>query len=363
MIGQAITNQNKVYCHLCEIKQYGRLLIFFMIFLVSQNSKIVFAQDVSFSQYYALPLHVNPALAGTANAPRFSLAYRNQWPSLGKGFQGGFATYAGGYDQHFEKIKSSIGVWFTSDHIAADLMMSNTIALMWAVQVRLNKKMGLRFALEGSYTNRKVNWNELLYGDQIDPLYGFFQSINVPNPTSELPPESFNRNMFDVGLGALYFTRKYYGGFSIRHLARPNESLKGYKENRLPILYSVHGGAVIPLKARRLDKFYLAPSFLFLQQKNFSQINVGMLLNVQMGYGGVWFRHNIRNPDAVIFVLGIRKGIFRAGYSYDLTVSRLGKGTGGTHEVTMTFAIGKDDNSLNPRSRSGILSCPEILKY
>ncbi len=363
MLSQPITNQFKAYCNSCEFSSSILCLLISILVFLSNFGKNMQAQDISFSQYYALPLHVNPALAGTANAPRFTLAYRNQWPSLGKGFLGGFATYAAGYDQHFEKIKSSIGVWFTSDHIAADLMMSNSISLMWAVQVRLNKKMGLRFAIEGNYTNRKVNWNELLYGDQIDPLYGFFQGIRIPNPTNELTPQSFNSNLFDVGLGGLYFTRKYYAGFSVKHLARPNDAMKGFKESRLPILYSIHGGAVIPLKARRLDKFYLAPSILFLQQKNMSQINVGMLLNVQLGYGGIWFRHNIRNPDAVIFVLGIRKGIFRAGYSYDLTVSRLGRGTGGTHEVTMTFAIGKDDNSLNPRSRSGILSCPEILKY
>jgi hypothetical protein len=90
---------------------------------------------------------------------------------------------------------------------------------------------------------------------------------------------------------------------------------------------------------------------------------VGMLMNVKLIYGGIWFRHNIRNSDAVIILLGIRKGIFRAGYSYDLTMSKLIKKTGGTHEVTMTFNIGKNDNSLNPKNRKGILNCPEILKF
>jgi hypothetical protein len=44
-------------------------------------------------------------------------------------------------------------------------------------------------------------------------------------------------------------------------------------------------------------------------------------------------------------------------------MSKLIKKTGGTHEVTMTFNIGKNDNSLNPKNRKGILNCPEILKF
>ena len=40
------------------------------------------AQDVGFSQFYANPLYLNPAFAGSQVAPRISLTYRAQWPGL-----------------------------------------------------------------------------------------------------------------------------------------------------------------------------------------------------------------------------------------------------------------------------------------
>ena len=335
----------------------------YSLILLGMTSLTLRAQDVAFSQYYAMPVQLNPAMAGTANKPRFSIAYRNQWPGLGSGTSGGFVTYAGSFDMHFERIKSSIGASFASDRIANNFMVSNSAALDWAVQIRLNKKLALRGALEGSYTNRYVDWYRLLLGDQINQLSGFYQSFQVPNPTNEITPSSFNKNIFDMGTGLLLFSNKYYGGIAVKHLLRPNEALQGHTVSRIPVLFTLHAGAMLPFKARHIKHFYLSPNALYTHQANFNQINVGMLLNVSLIYGGIWYRNNIRNSDAVIFVLGVRKGIFRAGYSYDLTLSKLAGSTGGTHEVTMTFSIGKDDNSLSPHSRSGILSCPEILKF
>lgn len=338
-----------------------KYIIILLLFCLDE----VKAQDVEYSQYFSLPLHLNPAMAGTANAPRFTLAYRNQWPSLGAGFNGGFATYAGGYDQHFEKIRSSIGVWVSSDRIANNLWAANSVNLAYAYQLRLNKKMGLRFALEGSYTNRSIDWYQLLYGDQIVPLKGFYQSFRVPNPTLEITPDNFSKNIFDMGAGALFFTNKYYGGVSVRHILRPKEGVTNNDKARIPMKYSIHGGAIIPIKSRklRIDNIYFSPNVLYVRQKNFNQISVGALLNVKLIYTGIWFRHNIKNSDAVIVLVGLKKGIFRVGYSYDITMGKLARATGGSHELTMTFNLGKDDSSLNPKSRSGILSCPQILKF
>jgi hypothetical protein len=47
---------------------------------------------------------------------------------------------------------------------------------------------------------------------------------------------------------------------------------------------------------------------------------------------GAWYR----NRDAFIICLGVSTERFKIGYSYDLTVSKLGNGvSGGSHEVSM----------------------------
>ncbi|MEY4602756.1 MAG: hypothetical protein RIT43_48, partial [Bacteroidota bacterium] len=42
----------------------------------------VSAQDPTFTQFYANPLYLNPAFAGSHGCPRFALNYRNEWPQL-----------------------------------------------------------------------------------------------------------------------------------------------------------------------------------------------------------------------------------------------------------------------------------------
>ena len=53
------------------------------------------AQDPAFSQFFANPLYLNPAMAGTDICPRLSLNHRNQWPGIGKTY----VTYSASYDQ------------------------------------------------------------------------------------------------------------------------------------------------------------------------------------------------------------------------------------------------------------------------
>ncbi len=57
-----------------------RLVIVLALFTVGMGD--LFAQDPEFTQFYANPLYLNPAFAGTARCPRICLNYRNQWPGI-----------------------------------------------------------------------------------------------------------------------------------------------------------------------------------------------------------------------------------------------------------------------------------------
>ena len=80
-------------------KQYSIRLFFssfFALFFVIN----VNAQDPEFTQFYANPIYLNPAFAGTNICPRVNLNWRNQWP----GVSGTFITYSASFDQHSEAI-------------------------------------------------------------------------------------------------------------------------------------------------------------------------------------------------------------------------------------------------------------------
>ncbi len=53
----------------------------------------IWAQDAIFTQFYASPLTLNPAFAGTAAQYRFSSIYRYQWVNQSAGFQTNTAAF------------------------------------------------------------------------------------------------------------------------------------------------------------------------------------------------------------------------------------------------------------------------------
>ena len=107
------------------------------------------AQDPELTQYYASPLYTNPAMAGTGTCGgggRVALNYRNQWPSL----PGTFLTTVASYDQHFDKIGGGIGIVFMDDRAGEGLLTSTTVSAIYSYQLRVNRKLTMRFGLEGS---------------------------------------------------------------------------------------------------------------------------------------------------------------------------------------------------------------------
>jgi type IX secretion system PorP/SprF family membrane protein len=82
-----------------------------LLCVLSLNVLTSLAQDPTFTQFYANPLYLNPALAGSYGCSRFALNYRNQWPQL----SGNYLTYSASYDQYFKNISGGFGVLATHD--------------------------------------------------------------------------------------------------------------------------------------------------------------------------------------------------------------------------------------------------------
>ena len=67
--------------------------LLFLTVCVSLAS-VVTAQDPNFSQFFASPLTLNPALTGKFDGDfRFAANYRNQWPSINNAYTTGTASF------------------------------------------------------------------------------------------------------------------------------------------------------------------------------------------------------------------------------------------------------------------------------
>jgi type IX secretion system PorP/SprF family membrane protein len=336
-----------------------------VILLILGIQARISSQNAEMSQYFSAPLHLNPALAGISYGPRVTLNYRNQWSALGDGFNAGYATYMAGFDMHIDKIKAGVGVLFEGDQIMNNLYGSYKASLIYSQQIKFNRKMALKIGVEGTYIHTRIKWNELLWSDMINPYTGFYNNVDVRNPTNEDNPARTSTNTGDMGAGLLFFTEKLYVGVAVNNLLMHKEGFSAQNVGKAPMRFAAHFGANLPVRHKKDMRYniWVSPNVLFVNQGQAFQAGASFLTGISFVYFGLGYRNAIRNSDAVIGYLGIKKGKFRFGYSYDYTISKLMNKTGGTHELSFTFNWTGEDNSLNSKKNKGFVDCPEILKF
>lgn len=292
-----------------------------------------YSQDAQFSQYFAHPLYLNPALAGNKICPRLTLNYRNQWPSISDGF----VTYSASYDQYVDALHGGVGLMFVSDRAGGGILTENQISGMYNFRFNISKNLTASTGLQGTYQFNKLDWNKLVFEDQINTRQGTL------NPTSEKLPSKESVGFADFSAGLLLgYKEKFYGGLAVHHLSEPDIAFYDNGESKLDMKITAHVGTIISLtgeysKDNTADIWAVSPQLLYQQQGKFHQMNAGMYLNAYPFVGGFWYRHNFENPDAVIAMLGIQFDALKFEYSYDYTISKLGNASGGAHEISLVY--------------------------
>jgi type IX secretion system PorP/SprF family membrane protein len=311
------------------------------------------AQDPLFSQFYSMPLIMNPAFAGTTYAPRLSATYRNQWP-IHSDEGTAYATYAASYEQFVPAFNSGFGIMVLADEAGEGLLKTTNFTANYAYRISFNDEFNIRLGINAGFKQSSLDWDRLIFLDQLNPITGAVDPFGNPNISNEQRPQDLNSTVFDVGAGILAYTSKYYGGISLQHLTTPDEGF--FKTNSglldgLPLRTSVHAGAEFIVKEgnKRNPTSFVSPNILFAKQGDQGQVNAGAYYNHGIAFAGGWYRYAFTNPDAFIIVVGMQYDILKIGYSYDFTVgSSLAARTGGSHEISLVLNF---DNSEAVRSK------------
>lgn len=331
----------------------------FCLFLVGS----VGAQDPVFTQFYAAPVQMNPAFTGTSYAPRVALIYRNQWPSLNA-----YVTYSASYDQFVENLNSGFGISLMADDQGQGLIKTNYFKALYSYQVNINREWKAKFGIEAGLTQANYDWDQFIFLDQLDQINGAIDPTGNLNPTGEIRPDQTNLSYFDIGTGLLIYSPYFYGGVAIKHLTRPSDGILLINDaltDGLPILYSAHVGTEIRLNQGNNSRrgTFISPNVLFIKQADFGQVNVGAYGGLGPVFAGVWYRHAFTNPDAAMFLLGYQQGVFKIGYSYDMTVSELSSGpSGGSHEVSLVLNFENSENFQRRRRGSRYNDCFQLFR-
>ncbi len=299
------------------------------------------AQDPQFTQFYANPLYLNPAFAGSKICPRISLNYRNQWPAI----PGQFVTYSASYDQHVDVLSGGLGLMVYNDQAGSGTLRTTNISGMYSYTLNISSTFSIRAGFQASYFQKTIDWSDLTFGDMIDPRYGFVYE-------TQETPGSDQINNADFSVGFLGYSEKVFIGAAIHHLTEPVESFFSDNNARLYRKYTVHAGMNIPFNNRYPDEGSISPNILFQRQGPAQQLMLGLYGKKGPFVLGLWYR----TRDSFIVLGGIQLENFRFGYSYDLTVSRLTNKPGGSHELSVGIQL---PCRTKPR-RFRPLACPEF---
>lgn len=308
------------------------------------------SQDIHFSQFYASPLTLNPALTGRMNGDyRLAAIYRSQYKSVTSdpSFTP-YSTPAGSFDIPFifgKKRNNAVGAGVLLVNDITNNKRLNTLHALVSVSFikALDKKFNhqLSMGLQGGIQQMSVKSGELLFGSQLDP--------NAPADDLKFNANS-SKTIPDINTGLFYSGRlvknlTLFAGFSIFHIGEPDQSLSGGgDESKLPMRYTVHGG----LDWGITEKVSLLPGVIFMSQAEAHEVNfgtnVGLDLSEKPGkeitlYAGIWHRWD----DAVIPMMAVElMKRFRVGFSYDVSTSTIKDATGnkGGYEISLIY-VGK----------------------
>lgn len=325
------------------IVKNGLVLTFSWVFVLL--TFVSYGQDPVFSRNTANPEVDNPAFAGSSRNTELHLIYRNQFPSLATNY----ITYAMGFNTFVDDLNSGFGLSVLYDDSADGLYLTTAAKLNYAYRLQLTDGGYLNAGLSLGFGRTAVDFDRLIFLDQIDEVTGPISGGGLPFPTDEFRPTNDFVNYLDMGAGALFYTDKFYVGGSLNHINNPtndflvSELATSPGVDGLPLRWAIRGGAVIPLiESRRETILALHPTALFTKQRSFWQLNAGTYLKYRTVDFGLHGRLSGSTVDAVIASVGVELEPIKFYYAYDLTISKLASFSGGAHEIGLSYRIGPE---------------------
>lgn len=325
------------------------------------------AQDRLFSQFYASPLTLNPALTGAFEGRfRVSSIYRNQWKAV---MEDPYATFSTALDMKWAMAKNTsryhdqaaVGLLFYSDK-AGPLGLSTTQisvsgAFHKALDIRNTQVISLGF--QAGIAQRNVNYAKVTFEDQFNGTTGY------TDPTNERFPENnFAYADYSVGLNYMFSPQyshfQLFAGGAMHHFLTPsvsffkNENAEGLSpENNLKPRYSAQLGAKVPV----IERLQFLPRAIFDKQGSHIKLDSGANFRINTSeyknlalHVGAYIR-SVTNydssykVDAVIGLVGFEFNNVLVGMSYDMNLGKVANFNRQTFEISVAY-LGEYEDEL-----------------
>jgi type IX secretion system PorP/SprF family membrane protein len=319
------------------------------------------AQDPNFSQFFASPLTLNPALTGKFDGVyRVAGNFRNQWPTINNAFVTRTASVDFGIMKNrlAEIDQLGIGILGVTDRAGDGVLVTNYAGLSLAYHKGLDEdgfhQIGAGF--QGTFVNKRLDVSKVDFEDELTPL-GF------TGITSEIfDSKQISVSYFDLNAGVFYNGstdgyNNFYLGASMYHINRPKETFQG-GQYLLSARTTIQAGGKVPIGGYK-HFLHIAANHSFQANANNTVVGGAFSYNLNNDednptniYAGAWYRFK----DAAIPYIGIEINGLRIGASYDANTSSLkpASNTRGGMEVSLIYIKSPTD----PNAKK--LNCPRF---
>ena len=327
-----------------------RVLTF--IYLITLGWSIQ-AQDIHFSQFYAVPTTLNPALTGFFS-PKTRIAgiYRSQWASFAP-----FTTQAVSYERRVlpalgnkDPGKTTIGgiaLTIVNDKAGINAGLST---LKGYASTGFNFDLGFMTLGAGAqvgYVQRNL-FGINRFPDQWDAIRNVFDQSAPTNDNNISPTETY----LDFNAGVLG-TKKFgdavehrvFLGASVFHINQPEEKFINTSFNRMRMRVVVHGGARIRTGESKPISIIPSGVYMYIPYSGSIERNAGLDVEYDFNqvnsnfHGKFMLGGYYRIGDAIIAHTAMEFNDFAVGLSYDINSSELREATNmrGGFELSLRY--------------------------
>lgn len=327
--------------------------------LIAFKLSFLVAQDIHFSDFYASPLNLNPALCGMHKGSiRISAIYRDQYRSVAVPYQ----TFSLGIDASKDNmfgLKNTFGYGglLTFDQAGDAEYQNFHFVLPFSVQVHTNRgkntfSAGLGIGCQIS----SITYEHLKFIDQYN---GSYYEPDLPNNENFEQNSIFMPSVTAGGVMNVSYNRfnRAIAGFSVYNLVPPQNSWLDNHEVHLQNRY----GLFLMFPTLTGKQAYLLPSAKYTYQGKQQEIQAGSQLYLQTGSSvfysynfGLWLR--ALDWDALILNFGFNYLDFSLGFSYDINLSGLRPASNGRGAWEISIVYIKNKYKKKKKKRS--VKCP-----
>lgn len=321
------------------------------------------AQDPRFSQFYAAPLQLNPAMTGVFEGRwRVNANYRDQWSAVLN--DAPFRTIAASFDARYKVFRNDhfgFGIDVLHDEVGDGRFQTNRAHLNLSYIKQLSgggyggASSYLVAGAQAGVGQHSVDWNQFWFSEQFDTGSGL-PNTGINNGETGIGGDSGNTDMYtDFNAGLLWYAlfdndASLYIGVAANHLNQPDVSFLDGSSEALYTRWVGHAGGEIPFG----NGLSILPAIALMSQGSHLSTTIGANLrytnrdwNEVAIRAGLW-PHIVRkvdgrdsklSTDAMTVALILEMNRLNVGLSYDITTSKfaLANNARGAFELSLIY--------------------------